>query len=273
MYDAIKKQHPQLKCISSVGSEQPDTLRVHSRKPDVLDEHYYRNVEAFLKDSPTHFEKYERSGAEIFVGEWAAHETSYPPWDKRARADAPTPNMKAALGDAVWMAAMERNSDLISMHCYAPLFVNVNEYQWRPDLIGYDAISSYGAPSYYALRMFSRNVGDTILKTTFSPESTIQGSVTRDTKSRTIYIKLVNPEPTAQQLHITLTGNLALASSAEVETLSAAPTDTNSLTDPTKVVPVLSKINDVKPSFTQTLAPTSVTVLRLKLTVLRLKTK
>jgi hypothetical protein len=51
------------------------------------------------------------------------------------------------------MAAMERNSDLIKMQCYAPMFVNVNPgaRQWRPNLIGYDAISAYGSPSYYAL--------------------------------------------------------------------------------------------------------------------------
>ena len=66
------------------------------------------------------------------------------------------------------MAAMERNSDLIKMQCYAPMFVNVNPgaRQWRPDLIGYDAISAYGSPSYYAIQMFSRNLGDEILSTT-----------------------------------------------------------------------------------------------------------
>ena len=108
------------------------------------------------------------SGPEIFVGEWAAYETSFPPWDKRSRNEPPTPNLKAAIGDAVFMAAMERNSDLIKMQCYAPLFVNVNPgaRQWRPDLIGYDAISAYGSPSYYAIQMFSRNVGDEILSTT-----------------------------------------------------------------------------------------------------------
>ena len=44
--------------------------------------------------------------------------------------------------DAAFMAAMERNADLIKMQCYAPLLVNVNSgaRQWRPDLIGYDAI-------------------------------------------------------------------------------------------------------------------------------------
>ena len=41
--------------------------------------------------------------------------------------------------------------------------VNPGARQWRPDLIGYDAISAYGSPSYYAFQMFSQNLGDEIL--------------------------------------------------------------------------------------------------------------
>ena len=46
---AIKARYPQLKVISTVGFEQPENRRVHSVKPDVVDEHYYRTVETFLK--------------------------------------------------------------------------------------------------------------------------------------------------------------------------------------------------------------------------------
>ncbi len=262
--DAIKKRYPGLKCISSIGTEQSAKLRVHSRKPDVLDEHYYRNTDAFLKDSPTYFDNYDRKGPEIFVGEWAAHETAFPPWDKRAKREQPTPNMWAAIGDAAWMAAMERNSDLVTMQCYAPLFANVNDFQWRPNLIGYDALQSLGSPSYHAFRLFSRNVGDSILKTTFSPGSTLQGSVTRDSKTGTVYVKLVNPQATAQSLQIELKGLRTLAPTAEVETLSADRAATNSLADPRKVFPVSSTLSGVKPVFTYTVAPCSITVLRLR---------
>jgi alpha-L-arabinofuranosidase len=111
-YDAIKAKHPQLKCISTVGNEQPESKRVHSRQPDVLDEHYYRSARTFLDDSFTHFDKYDRKGPEIFVGEWAAYE-EIEPWKPASAKLPPTPNMKAALADAAWMAAMERNADLV----------------------------------------------------------------------------------------------------------------------------------------------------------------
>ena len=57
---------------------------------------------------------------------------------------------------------MERNSDLIVMHCYAPLFVNVNPggMQWKTDLIGYNGLESYGSPSYYAQVMFANHIGN-----------------------------------------------------------------------------------------------------------------
>ena len=75
-YDAIKAKYPQLKVISTIGNDQPEASRVHSRKPDMTDEHYYRSVDEFVRMSPEYARKYDRSGPEIFVGEWAAYEDS-----------------------------------------------------------------------------------------------------------------------------------------------------------------------------------------------------
>jgi len=65
IFDAIKMAYPQLKCISTVGNEQPDTKRVHSRQPDALDEHYYRAAQTFIGDGG-HFDHYNRQGPDIF---------------------------------------------------------------------------------------------------------------------------------------------------------------------------------------------------------------
>ena len=107
------------------------------------------------------YDTYSRTNeSKIFCGEWAT------------RVGSPTPNMAGALGDGAWMTCMERNSDIVVMHCYAPLFVNVSQLdgqgrsmQWTSDLIGYDALTSYGSPSYYAQQMFSTMHGDEILAT------------------------------------------------------------------------------------------------------------
>src|SRR5262249_19629454 len=148
------------------------------------------------------------------------------PWSAGARQQPPTPSMKAAIGDAAFMAAMERNADLIKMQCYAPLLVNVNPgaRQWRPDLIGYDAISSYGSPSYYAFQMFSRNVGDEILSVT-SSETSLQGCATRVSKTGEIILKLVNPETNAVSLNLEINGVTSLDSKGSAITLSGKPED------------------------------------------------
>ncbi len=53
----------------------------------------------------------------------------------------------------------------------APLFINVNggAAQHPADLIGYDSLSSFGSPSYYALRMFNLNKGETIIPVKLTP--------------------------------------------------------------------------------------------------------
>lgn len=145
-YDEVKAKYPELQIIA--------TMPVHQRHPDVVDDHFYRSARQMQRDVH-HYdpEKISRSGPKIFVGEWATLEGS------------PTPNMNAALGDAAWMTGMERNSDLVIMAAYAPLLVNVNPggKQWSTNLIGYNALSSFGSPSYYAQVMFSQNRGDTVL--------------------------------------------------------------------------------------------------------------
>ncbi len=131
------------------------------------------------------------------MGEWATREGS------------PTPNMGAALGDAAWMTGLERNSDLVVMASYAPLFVNVNPggMQWETDLIGYDAVKSYGSPAYYAQVMFGSHLGDHTLA------SKVEGagakffySITGSAAKKKLYLKLVNGESTPQPVDIDLDG-------------------------------------------------------------------
>ena len=149
-YDAIKMDHPALQLIA--------TSPVHSRVADLVDDHYYRAPAEMARDSG-HYDHSKRGATKVFVGEWASMDGN------------PTPTLLAALGDAAWMTGMERNSDLVTISAYAPLLVNVNPgaAQWPTNLIGYDALTSFGSPSYYAQRMFYANRGDTLLPTDVTP--------------------------------------------------------------------------------------------------------
>jgi alpha-N-arabinofuranosidase len=242
-HDPLKARYPWLQLIA--------TTPVKSRTPDVLDEHYYRRATQFFRDVH-HYDTYDRNGPKIFVGEWATVEGE------------PTPNMGAALGDAAWMTGMERNSDLVIMQSYAPLLVNVNKgaYQWRTNLIGFDALKSYGSPSYYAQVMFNSHRGDEILLSSPGVAPGFFSSVTRDSRTGTIYIKAVNALEVPRSVRIQIAGSL-LGSLGKLIVLSGSPTDTNSLDEPEKIIPVESTLPGVSSDFAHTFPGNSVTVMEI----------
>jgi alpha-N-arabinofuranosidase len=163
------------------------------------------------------------------------------------------------------MTQMEKNSDIVVMNGYAPMFVNVNPgaRQWRPNLIGYDSLRVYGSPSYYAIKMFSTNLGDEILKTT-STDTDVLTSATRDSKSGSIYAKLVNASDADAPVQITLTGSRPLAATATALTLSGDPQTTNAIDTPERVVPVASTVTGVTSGFTYTVPKHGIVVLTMR---------
>jgi alpha-N-arabinofuranosidase len=264
-YDAIKSQYPNLKIISTAPREVWPGFEVTSRTPDAVDEHYYRPADEFINLSAKYYEDYPRiRRPEIFVGEWASFEDAkIPPWNPAAHKMPPTADFHCALGDAAWMAAMERNADMVVMNCYAPLFVNVNPgaWQWRPDFIGFDAHHAFGSPSYYAFKLFSTNLGNQRLALT-STDTPIQSSATQDDSTGQIYLKLINPTAASQFLEIHVAGVYYLNPVTPVESMTAAPTDTNSITNPTHIIPVNSFAR-LTPNFTWQMPPDTITVLIL----------
>ena len=245
-YRAIKAQHPNLQLIA--------TAPIKSVTPDVLDEHFYMSAGQSLSDA-SHYDKRDRNGPKIFVGEWATREGD------------PTPNLEAALGDAAWMTGMERNSDLIIMSSYAPLFVNVNAgaMQWPTDLIGYDALSSYGSPSYWAQVLFAGHLGTEVVTSTLSNTGPrVYVSATRDEKHHKLFVKVVNATSETKPIRIAIECAGNLARQAALFTLSGkTPNATNSIAHPDTIVPVAHRIEVSGPKFEQNFAPYSINVLEL----------
>ena len=88
---------------------------------------------------------------------------------------------------------------------------------------------------------------------------------TRDSKTGTIYIKVVNRADTAQAVHITVSGVSSIASTGRLITMTGGgSTDTNSITEPKKIIPVAADVSGMGTDFTHTFAPLSVNVLELK---------
>lgn len=244
-YRAIKQKYPNLQIIA--------TDPVKTIKPDVLDEHFYMSAEKSYSDTH-HYDAYDRNGPKIFVGEWATREGD------------PTPNLQAALADAAWLTGLERNSDLIIMSCYAPLFVNVNPggMQWSTDLIGYNAMSSYGSPSYYAQAMFGTHVGTEIVSSTLSNAGErVYSSVTRDDKAHKLIIKIVNGTSDAKPLSINIEGAKVKPQGKLITLSGKSPNAMNSITEPKAIVPVERPVTVAGSKFQQTFAAYSVNVLEL----------
>ncbi len=244
-YKAIKAKYPDLQLIA--------TMPLKEMKLDVQDDHYYVRATDFFHDA-THYDKTDRNGPKIFVGEWATREGT------------PTPNMGAALGDAAWMTGLERNSDVVIMASYAPLLVNISPgaMQWDTDLIGYDAMRSYGSPSYYAQVMFGSYLGDV------KPESTLEGggsrffySVTESTAKKQIYVKLVNGSSDPQSVDIRLPGAKLAAAARLISLVAHDPEATNTIDEPKAVAPAESTISGVAETLHHRVPPYSIEVLVL----------
>jgi alpha-N-arabinofuranosidase len=223
-FKAIKAHYPTVNVIA--------TMPVNGVIPDVVDDHYYKREQGMF-ELAKQYDNTDRKGPKIFVGEWATREGT------------PTPNLGAALGDAAFMTGLERNSDVVVMASYAPLFVNVNPggMQWSTDLIGFDALNSYGSPAYYAQVMFSSCLGD------HTVESSLSGagdkffySVTASANSK-VCVKLVNAASSDQPVTITLSGLGSGTHAALLDTLKGNTTwATNTITHPDRIVPVRSKL-------------------------------
>nr|WP_294947873.1 alpha-L-arabinofuranosidase C-terminal domain-containing protein [uncultured Mucilaginibacter sp.] len=281
-YDGIKAKYPNLHCIASIGGK--DWLgsrgKLTIRKPEIVDEHYYRNAWGMEEDA-AHYDSYDRKGYKVFVGEWATTEGM------------PTTTLNAALGDAAWMTGMERNSDVVILSCYAPLLANVNKatatvpkaWQWESNLIGYDALASFGSPSYYVQKVFNSYIGNKVVPTvgtnipTQTRPATKQDSAannmpkpipgmfyvaTRDTKTGKLFLKVVNATGKPQQVDIGINGAGKLSPEGTIVVIKGdKPEDTNTISDPKKIVPVTSKVSGISKKFTRVFAPYSVSVLQI----------
>ena len=115
--------------------------------------------------------------------------------------------------------------------------------------------------------MFSTNHGDVVLPATLTETggSQISESVTRDSKSGTIFVKVVNATESVQPIHITVNGISGIHPNGKVVVLtSGSPQDTNTLSNPQNVVPSTRPQQGMSNDFNFNFPPNSVTVLEIK---------
>ena len=245
-YDAIRAEFPALKIIAT-------STATGGRPYDVLDDHFYNTANWFMANSHL-YDNVPRGSFEIIVGEYAAREGS------------PTNTMAAALGDAAFLMGLMRNSDLVTMSAYAPLWANVNGIQWAPDLIGFNNTTSYGSPSYYAQVILSQNHGTTIVSDTVSGANGLQVLTTKT--DSTYFVTVVNTQGTPNETTVNLVGAASVSPTATSTTISASASNAvNSIANPTNIAPITSTVTGLDASFTYTFPAYSLTVLEFTATV------
>ncbi|HEV2436757.1 MAG TPA: alpha-L-arabinofuranosidase C-terminal domain-containing protein, partial [Verrucomicrobiae bacterium] len=191
--NAIRRKYPDMQLIMTTSLSgypyPPDP------KPDIVDEHYYESPESFMRRADQ-YDTYSRKGPKIFVGEYAVTQ------------GAGQGNLRAAIGEAALMTGIERNSDVVLMASYAPLFVNVHHRAWNPDLISFDGSRWFGSPSYYVQQMFSDNRGDVTL-----PITVVSGKVPKPPPSGGIGVGTWNTEAEFKDIKVTAPGGTVLFTS------------------------------------------------------------
>jgi alpha-N-arabinofuranosidase len=87
---------------------------------------------------------------------------------------------------------------------------------------------------------------------------------TQDTKTGKLFLKVVNATGKPQQVDIDLKGAGKFSPEGIIVVIKGdKPEDTNTISDPVKIVPVTSKIKVAGAKFTRTFDPYSVSVLQI----------
>ncbi|KAG2073138.1 glycoside hydrolase family 51 protein [Suillus decipiens] len=246
---------PQLKFIATSYPFDP----ILDPIPKQYDNHVYQTPDWFAENA-LYYDSIERDGTYYFEGEYAALSTNASDifgTDGRLM----YPNMQKSAAEAAFMTGLERNSDIVFAASYASLLMNIANYQESNNLVSFDASHVYPSTSFYTQQLFSVNRGTEYLPSTPPQSGTLHWSVTHDSPTNTVIVKIANAAIKAEVMSFELPfNNVHRTGTATV--LSGSATASNSPEAPEAVKPVTSQITTGK-CFTYVTPAYSVNVLRV----------
>lgn len=147
-----------------------ETVTWYENQPNymdtIADEHYYRPNHYMLNNADRYnyyYRAYNPDGSikeneisKVFVGEYASNDKN---------------TLAGAISEAAIMTGFEKNSDVVRLAAYAPLFNKVltdGTYRWTPDLIWFDDETVWRTPNYYVQQLYAKYLGTELLETSFS---------------------------------------------------------------------------------------------------------
>ena len=167
------------------------------------------------------------------------------------------------------MTGLERNADVVNMVSYAPLFAHVDGWQWTPDLIWFNNLSSFGTTNYYVQKLFSNNKGTKVLNMLqenkpLTGQQGLYASAALDEVTGEIILKLVNTSPDQKSNRITLQTSGKILPKARITVLKSDNLkEFNTIEKPETIKPVEHEIPLKGKNIELTVAPYSLTVVRI----------
>ena len=265
IYERVTKAHPEIVIVGTAGpgshadngDYQNGWKLAEELNMPILDEHYYEPNTYFL--NKRQYDSYPRDRkTKVYLGEYAAK-------DKK---------LIDALAEGLYLLHVERNGDVVAMTSYAPLFARKNGTQWNPDLIYYDNERPFLTCSYYVQQLFGQSSGNyyygDCVKFEGDAADAIQPmegvhygqSVILNTKTRQVFVKLVNASADAKKANINLS-RFGIKKLATKTTLAGQPNDENNF-DAQPIAPKKEQIKAQK-KFALDLAPYSMVMLQYQL--------
>ncbi len=219
IYNKIRNTYPDIVIVGTAGPgshkgnqdyENAWRLAEETEMP-IIDEHYYERRDYFLNNQHN-YDNYPRERkTKVYLGEYAMKDRDWMWMD--------------ALAEGLYLLGIERNGDVVCMTSYAPLFAKRGHTNWDPDLIYFDNKSVYLTCSYFVQQMFGMSSGDYYYEDVaiMDKEDSLQGtSAILDSKTNTLYIKLINASSTPQKASLDLRRFGKLPKTADMVYLSGA---------------------------------------------------
>ncbi len=253
---AFRKAWPQLKLIFNGGTGDTGPEK-GVQNVDLFDEHYYKDADFFFANQHRYDAVSRQRGYDVYVGEFACNK------------GVGRGNLRAALAEAAFMLGMERNSDLVKLCSYAPLFFNVSKLNWPVNMIGYDSAVSFGRSTYYAQCLLAGNRPDvnlahTIVWPAAMPAQYFAALPGLDRQAQEIVLRLVNGVEQPVQVKVRIVGaRVQPQGRGRIITLSGKLTDENDEKNPECIVPLCSAWQAPGQEFTLDLKPASLTIVRI----------
>ncbi len=201
IYKAVKEKYPEIVIVSTAGAADAgpefnaNMAEIDARYPDtIVDEHYYKDDNWFYTNRDRYAagkvrgnegHTYDRSKpTRVFVGEFANNRANNA--------------YSSAMAEAAYWTSLERNSDMVVMAAYAPLFCKKGYNKWNSNLIWFDNRGMWRSTNYYYQQLFSV-AGDRAFEMSDAMDGAVADdkvftSPTVDSQTGEIFIKFVNAE-------------------------------------------------------------------------------